>query len=703
MKHFILSFFLAVFFSGSLLVPSSVNGALAQKGAEGTQELEELVVTATKTEEKRKDISNAVIIMDEADIQESSADSLGELLANEMGVDWRTYGDYGGAAEEIHIRGMSGNATQVFVNGVSVNSPSFGAADVANIPLNTIERIEVVKGSGSLLYGSGAMGGTVNIITKRPERDRTDLRVSAGYGSQRTYLLSAEQGMFAWGDLGYYLTANRRETDGFRDNSDLTHGDVSLKLVFDKNDVMDISLYGDYLDREYGRPGVKPPDGTRDYSISGTEFYNSEVASLLDEGSNEDSHVVLQVKSQPGNWLAFNLRGDYTRMENYNYTRYNFDGTGGKTWTTNKVLGVEGNLDIKPLQGTRLLLGREYKDFDWENESVDLDADGDEVSSTRSTTKADLHSTGTFAEAQYRPCKFFKALAGIRHEDHSEFGTENLPLYGAIFNPLENTALKLNHGKHFLAPTPNDLFWPEDPMGRGNPSLKPETGWHTDYTIEQALLEGKLFMALSYFHWDVDDKIRWEPDTNGVWTPINVRTYKADGFEAGTKIGPFYNLSLALNYTYTDAEEENRAYTRMDYGWPPFLPPDFRYTWVKRRAAFTSKNQFKANLTYWTDFGLAATATVRYVGDRVWYRTESTTYPDTETVKYTLDSYWTVDLKFQQRLFEHWLLSLQGNNLLDKEYDTYLSSFTNWDTGVTTVEGFPGAGRSVFFSVAYEY
>ena len=121
--------------------------------------MEEIVVTATKTKEKRKNIPNAVIIMDEIDIQESPANSLGELLANELGIDWRTYGNYEGAAQEIHIRGMGGDATQVFVNGVSVSSPSLGTADVAKISLNSIERIEVVKGSGSLLYGSGAMDG----------------------------------------------------------------------------------------------------------------------------------------------------------------------------------------------------------------------------------------------------------------------------------------------------------------------------------------------------------------------------------------------------------------------------------------------------------------------------------------------------------------------------------------------------------------
>ncbi|MEW5909709.1 MAG: TonB-dependent receptor plug domain-containing protein, partial [Thermodesulfobacteriota bacterium] len=229
--------------------------------------LDEIIVSATKTEEKIKDIPNAVILINAETIQESSARNLGELLADELGIDWRSYGDYGGSSGTIQIRGMSDNGTQILINGVNAASPSLGTADVSKIPLNNIERIEVVKGSGSLLYGSGAMGGTVNIITKNPKKEQVTLKGASGFGSQNTYELTAENGMFLSKDFGYFLTAGRRETDGFRDNSDLTHTDVSMKLLWDKGDLLNLSLYGDWIDREYGRPGAKPPDGIQDYSV----------------------------------------------------------------------------------------------------------------------------------------------------------------------------------------------------------------------------------------------------------------------------------------------------------------------------------------------------------------------------------------------------------------------------------------------------
>jgi iron complex outermembrane receptor protein len=692
--------------AGVLIVVFTGSFALAQAPqtpSEKTIVLDEVIVTATKTPEMRRDVPNSMILKNEKDIRESGARSVGELLSNEPGIDWRTRGNYGGAKEEIRIRGMESNATQVFVNGINLASPSLGDADVSKIPLSSIERIEVVKGSGSLLYGSGAMAGTVNIITKRPNRDKTDLKISAGYGSQNTYALSAEQGMFIAGDFGYYLTAGRTETDGFRDNSTLRHSDVSLKLVLDKKETFDVSIYGDYVDRKFGIPGVKPPAGTQDYYRSGLKFYNDRAASLLNKGGDSDAHLVLEVKGKPVKSIGYNLKGHFANMESYNYARYDSTGTGQESWVTNQVLGADGHTDITFFDDAKLLVGGEYKDFGWTNKKLSLTATG--APNTETVNKAHLFTSGVFAEAQYRPSKYWKALAGIRHENNAMFGTENLPLFGLILNPHETSALKANHGKHFLAPSLNQLFWPADAMGRGNPDLKPEIGWHTDVTFEQSLSDHLVFLTLSYFHWDVKDKIQWVIDTTGVSTPINLAGYKADGLEAGIKIGPLYDLTLALSYTYLSAEEENRAYTRQDYA-----TPDIRYVMVKRRAAYTPDQQFKGDLTYKSEFGLTVTATARYMSDRLMYQTEKITAAgvDTKTVTYTLAPYWTLDMKLEQILYKNWIVTLTGGNLFDQPYDTYLATFTDRnkpaaDPTRTSMCGYPGAGRSVFAAISYKF
>lgn len=323
-----------------------------------------------------------------------------------------------------------------------------------------------------------------------------------------------------------------------------------------------------------------------------------------------------------------------------------------------------------------------HKRYDWENTSITLDGYG--IESSRLGKSEDLHTTGLFAEAQYRPSRYIKAIAGVRHEDHSEFGTELLPRFGLVINPFETTAVKFNTGRHFKAPSPNDLFWPLEDWGygmgaEGNSKLEPEIGRHTDAVIEQTFAKETVFLSLGFFQWDIDDKIEWVPDANYFYRPYNLSHYEATGWEAGAKIGPYHNMTFSLNYTYTDAEEQKSG-------------------GVKRQARYTANNFVKAGLTYWFDFGMDVTTTIRITDERPAIYSADT---DTEPAE-VLSSYWTLDLKANQRLDEHWMLSFQLNNLLDEAYDTYVESFYD-EFGTGTISKYPGAGRSMFVELAYQY
>jgi len=650
--------------------------------------MDEVVVTATKTTETRRKIVNAVVIKDSYDIEESPASSLGEVLANEPGLDWRTYGNYGGATETIKIRGMSADATLILVDGVVINSPSLGTADVGQIPLNLIERVEVVKGPGSLLYGSGAMGGTINIITKSPQRDRFDARVEAGYGTEHTYRLAAENGGFIIGDLGYYLTLNRKETDGFRDNSDLTHNDATLKLLLDKGKQFQAILDAGLIDREYGLPGPQPPAGTAPYALDGVTFYNGDSATLLDHGEDDNERVALTLKGEASDWLDWRLKADYSDLQNSTYSRYAYNGSGTDTEVTNTISGLEGNLNLHPFHGVNLLVGNEYRNYDYDNQQQMLDSSGNPVSGALVAVDHRVFTNGTFGELSIEPIDQVKLLGGYRYEKHSMFGHEDVIRYGAVITPWENTALKFNRGQHFKAPTMNDLFWPDDLFTKGNPGLKPETGWHTDITLEQGgLLQGKLFASVTWFDWDINDKINWAEDPSqpspiwgNYWTPSNVDTYQANGWEFNLKLGPFYSVTADFSLTLIDAEEQLSGGAHRD-------------------ALNTPDTQFKCQLTHFSDFGLTSSVTARYTGSRPGYYAANTdTQPEIE-----MDSYWTLDLKLEQTMAEHWKVSLQALNLLDEEYDTYLLGFIDQTTYAYTHQPYPGASRSLFASLSYTW
>lgn len=646
----------------------------------------EVVVTATKSAEKRSEVVNSVVILDSVEIEESTGKSVGELLANEPGVDLRSRGNYGGSSEEIQIRGMDADGTQVLLNGVALNSASLGSADVSQIPLNYIDRIEIVKGPGSLLYGSGAMGGTINIITKRPRRGDPYAKVEAGYGTEATYHLAAENGAFVTGDFGYYLTANHVETDGFRDNSDLDQTDLSLNLVLDKGEKLDLSFFAGYLDRKYGLPGPVTPENTTDYSLNGETFSNSESANLLDRGEDRNRLSTLEAKGRALDWLDWRLKGSCSVQEGFNHSRYSYNGTGDETVVTNTVRGLESNVDLQPLAGVSILLGNEYRDFTYENEQQTLDSFGLADSGGRSSSEHGVFTSGTFVELNYKPVAEVKLVTGYRYEDHSLFGNESVARYGMVVKPVADTAIKINHGSHFKAPTMNDLFWPDTGYTKGNLDLKPETGWHSDLTVEQSLLDDMVFATVSWFKWDIADKIDWAEDPNqpalygSYWVPSNVDSYRATGLEANIKVGPYRSVMVDLGLTLLDAEEEKDGS-------------------VVRQALYSPDTQFKCRLNHLSDFDLTSSLTIRHVSARPGYYASDT---DSEA-EITLASYWTVDLKLEQRLKERWLLSLLATNLLDEEYDTFLASFTDQTTFATTMAAYQGAGRSVFVSAAYEF
>lgn len=182
---------------------------------------------------------------------------------------------------------------------------------------------------------------------------------------------------------------------------------------------------------------------------------------------------------------------------------------------------------------------------------------------------------------------------------------------------------------------------------------------------------------------NVDGKITWAPNPDfpgpwgDKWTPTNLNKSNGRGLEIGMKAKVTTYLNASAAYTYTDAEEKLGSMTR--------------------NAQYVPMHQFKADVTYVTDTGMTATASVRYTGEREFSRSST----DIDAID-IFDEYTTVDLKVEQLVHEHWRVSLQANNLLDKGYDTYAEQFLDGD-GNYVWSKFPGANRSVFLGVTYEY
>jgi len=381
--------------------------------------------------------------------------------------------------------------------------------------------------------------------------------------------------------------------------------------------------------------------------------------------------------------IQYSLKGDYSSSKSYNYDR---TFSGNKTWVTNRAKGVEANTVIKPVSGAELLLGGEYRYYEHENRQVFLDSMGAEIVSTAIDLARDLHSDALFSELQYRPGTWIKLQSGIRQEDNSLFGVKNIYRYGVVLNPAEKTSIKFNRGSHFKAPTMNDLFWPDDGFAKGNPLLKPETGWHTDFSVDQGLGE-KVFVTAGYFNWDVTNKIAWAEDPDqpalygyNYWVPTNLDSYHANGMELGARFGPFEKLSFSLDYTLLHAVEETAGNQ-------------------SRQSSYTPEQQFKCDLTYKYNSEWSLSPSVMYTDRRPYYAGANHSAVPTEF----LPSYWVLDMKVEKRFNDHFTASLSGMNLFDESYATRLSSFFDRKTYESTLSPYPGAGRSFLLSVTYKY
>ena len=211
----------------------AVKDALEPSAPVATQAVSEantIVISATRIPQAVRDVGISVTVVPREKIEEMNAQNVAEVLAEVTDARVNNYGSMG-AQSEITLRGSSSKQVMVMVDGRKVNLPSTGMADLSMYPADQVERIEVIRGPASVLYGAGAMAGVVNIVTRDPpETMQTD--VSASYGTKNTRMLQLDNGARI-GELGYLVTASQNSSDGWRENSACDGYHIAGKLDYD--------------------------------------------------------------------------------------------------------------------------------------------------------------------------------------------------------------------------------------------------------------------------------------------------------------------------------------------------------------------------------------------------------------------------------------------------------------------------------------
>ena len=477
--------------------------------------LPEVVVTGTRIpqEVERSSVSATVITRREIDEQQLS--TVADVLRTQAGVDVNQTGQPGGNTS-VFLRGANGSHTLVLIDGVRVNRPYDNTFNFADLTTDNIERIEILRGPQSTIYGSEALGGVINIVTKQGTGKPSGSAMVEG-GSHQSWRtresFSAKSGMFSVAADGSYFT-----TDNARLNSAYDALNGSVRLGFKPSDRFSAQFMADYLSSTAGTPNDRFTNDPNDYFKTDRQLY------------------ALTFNAQPVSWWDAKLTLSHGHERNY----FNSPLPNPPFSFGDYLNLVRSDRDQVDFQNT-------FTFGDWHKLLVGGTYDDSTAHFTDPFTdfRATVINRAGFAQYEFAPHERFTAIAGARVDSHSSFGTKGTWKLGARHTtPVTETILRANVGTGFRSPSINDLYYPIF----GNPALRPEESLGWDAGAEQPFLDGKLKVGVTYFQNEFKNLINGFP-------PVNVNRAKTLGLENSITWLPVPELTLRASYTWLTAED----------------------------------------------------------------------------------------------------------------------------------------------------
>ena len=545
--------------------------------ADAVVQTKDVIVTATKTEAEVQAVPQAVEVITQEDIQRTGANDVLTALSLANNLNLSRAGMTGNA---VSLRGMSTNHTLILVDGKRYAGEDTDVTTnvyaLQRLNVSDIDRIEIVRGPSSSLYGSEAMGGVINVITKTPEQAGGTVGVVTGTRNTAEYFNVSTGKHGRWsaavdGRFDKQRSINRYAhsvsstavTDGY-DRSmygmrRTFHGGAVYnfenanknKLRFDI-DYMDEDLRSDYAD-------TKRADGKLYYNKNKHEWYHNEQKGFSVEYTGKTNRNEYQFRtyynqlekhSNLVNERAFpspmmeNRLGSIYPKADMDYAKYN-------TWVTEAkntmYIGDHHNLTF----------GGEYRRLEYEGTRLG----GSTTGLNKKISAKDVDSYAGYIEDLWQVNDKLLLIPSVRLEHNSQFGSEATPKIGATYNINNHWRFKANYGKGYKAPTLSELYMVMNrAMGvatvhvEGNPNLQPEKTYSYDFSIEAD--KGANFGKLTYFNNKVSNLIDTESTQSGnkYWSKyINVGKAQINGVEL--EIGRHLNdrWTIKATHNYLDA------------------------------------------------------------------------------------------------------------------------------------------------------
>lgn len=596
-----------------------------------TKDIPVLVISPAKTYQSKGTIGSDVEVIDSKTIKNSNQFFLGDILDNNLnGINYNQSGGYG-TVSGIQLRGQPKRYTTVYIDGVKVSDPSTPSNDYYfnNLISGSIERVEVLKGSQSSLYGSGALAGTVQLFSKKGrDGHNRDMSISAGSFGTKKIDMSVDGKDYHYDYYLGYTNFSTRGESAMRDNTEkdgYRSDNITINFGYNINQNLRIENYFYYNDSLLEYDSVDNTQNDIEASDDQQSIYTSKIINKIGNFKNTLSYNNTYVlRNTTGN----SKRNYYGYRDAINFmSEYNFD-------LNNRIIfGLDNEFDKAEL----------YSYY-----------------TSSSYTESDEAIYSQYFDLQLRPEKNTYTTLGLRRDYHTtvkDYYTGRLTFAYKLNN---NTKLRTNYGTSVRFPSLNSLNHGNHLIKKEN--LKAETGKSFDIGLDRFFPKNSIKLSATTFFLEYKNDIKgWASHSGGVGGTYALANSKSKtesyGLEVLSEWEPSKNYSFGLGYTRTETYDGTTCDDPDGSGGPNGAAcNDEMNVRVPRHQVNLSGSQTSSN-------NLKQTIKLKYVGERRDYGNVNNGFKDV-----ILSNYFTADYIMNYKIYDTYSLNMSAKNMFNKNY-----------------------------------
>lgn len=535
--------FVLAFFTGCLISAVSLQ---AQTGKDSTKvarsyAINEVVVTGTRSETDVRHLPMTVSVVGRPQLEASQQTSVLPVLNSQVPGFFSTsrgvmgYGVATGASGQMSLRGIGGPAQAglpttgllVLIDGHPQYMGLMGHPIADAYQTMMAERVEVLRGPASVLYGSNAMGGVINIVTRKMQEDgiRTNINIGAGsYGSIQTEATNR----IRKGRFSSTVTASYNRTDGHRADMAFEQYGGYAKLGYDFTD--NWKVWGDVNITRFN--ATNPGSVMKPYIDNDQRITRGMTSFALENHYEKTSGALSFFYNWGDHWINDGYQPGGEPLQ------YRFN-------SNDQMFGVSWYQSVQLFQGNRLTVGADY--FHFGGEAWNQFFDGHRETSANKS----LNEVAGYVDFRQDIAAWLTLDAGARVDYHSQTGTEFIPQVGLAFHLPENAEIKAMASKGFRNPTIREMYM----FPPQNPDLKPEKLWNYELSFSQRLMDNRLSYGLNVFYINGENLILRLPNPNGSGM-LNQNSGEIENWGAEANVGYQFNpvWSVMTNYSWLHME-----------------------------------------------------------------------------------------------------------------------------------------------------